>query len=58
MVSVEEVRTYILKHILTKPRLGINYIDWHTEESGVCGLTVKICSQVFDITISHSKYEL
>jgi len=58
MVSVEDFRTFLLKHILSKPRLGINYIDWHTEESGVCGLTVKVCSQVFDITISHSKTKL
>ena len=58
MVSVEDFREYILKHILTKPKLGVNYIDWHTEESGMCGLTIKICSQVFDITIRHSEYKL
>lgn len=58
MISVEDFRTFLLKHILSKPRLGINYIDWHTEESCVCGLTVKVCSQVFDITISHSKTKL
>lgn len=58
MISVEEARKYILNRILTKPKLGVNYIDWHTDESGVCGLTIKICSQVFDITISHSKNKL
>lgn len=58
MLSVEKVREYILKLFCKNPTLGFNYIDWHTENSGECGLTVRIGNQFFDIIIRHSNNKL
>lgn len=57
MLTVEEVREWIISKLLKEPKLGENYADWHTK-NGECGLTIKVCSQIFDITINHSNHKL
>lgn len=57
-MSVENVRTLIMESLLTKPVLGENYIDWHTENAGECGLTVKLEGQEFDIIIKVKSEEV
>lgn len=58
MLTVENVRKYILNKLCKNPLLGFNYIDWHTDNSGECGLTIRIGNQVFDIIIRNSDKKL
>ena len=52
MVTVEEIRVKILSAILpSASTLGNEYIDYHTENPGECGLTVRLDGQQFDILI-------
>ena len=53
MIPVEKVREWIINALLYKPVLGENYIDWHTENSGECGVTIMYGDkeEQFDIII-------
>lgn len=51
MVTVEQIRSKILEAILPVGELCKDYIDYHTENHGECGLTVKLDGQQFDILI-------
>lgn len=50
----EDVRRAIIEALFNNPKLGENYIDWHTE-SGECGLTIiyKNQNERFDIIIKR-----
>lgn len=50
MLTAEKIREWIIYELLSKPVLGQNYVDWHTE-SGECGLTIYPCGQEFEIII-------
>ena len=50
MLSAEKVREWIINELFVEPKLGENYVDWHTE-SGECGLTIYLCGQEFEIII-------
>jgi hypothetical protein len=54
-MSVETLRTILLSMIYDKPELGKDYIDWHTEDSGECGVTISLGRQKFDIIIRHAE---
>ena len=53
MTSVEKIRKQIIEAFFNNPKLGENYIDWHTENSGECGVTImfKNANEEFDIII-------
>lgn len=53
MTSVEKIRKQIIEAFFNNPKLGENYIDWHTENSGECGVTImfKNENEEFDIII-------
>lgn len=50
MLTAEKVREWIINELLAVPKLGENYVDWHTED-GECGLTIYPCGQEFEIII-------
>lgn len=52
MRTAEGIRKEIVESIFNTPKLGENYIDWHTE-NGECGLTLifKHANEKFDIII-------
>ena len=51
MKAVEDVRKQIIEAFFNNPKLGENYIDWHTENSGECGVTIMYSDEQFDIII-------
>lgn len=53
MGGVEDVRKQIVESLFNEPALGENYIDWHTENPGECGVTIMYKNQnkQFDIII-------
>ena len=51
MLTVEKIREWIIQKLLPVPELGVNYVDWHTENSGECGVTVTIAGRQFGIII-------
>ena len=51
MITVETIRKWIVNALLNHPKLGENYIDWHTDNSGECGLTIMYPNEQFDIII-------
>lgn len=53
MRTVEDIRKQIIETFFNNPKLGENYIDWHTENSGECGVTImfKNANEEFDIII-------
>lgn len=55
MKAVEDIRKQIIEAFFNNPKLGENYIDWHTENSGECGVTImfKNSNEEFDIIISR-----
>ncbi len=50
MLTAEKIREWIITALLNKPKLGENYIDWHTE-TDECGVTIYPCGQEFEIII-------
>ncbi len=50
MLTAEKIRKWIVYAILDNPKVGVNYVDWHTE-TGECGLTIYPCGQEFEIII-------
>lgn len=52
ITSAEEIRKQIVEAFFNRPKLGENYIDWHTED-GECGLTLifKNANEECDIII-------
>ena len=55
MLTCEKVRKKIINGMLDNPELGVNYIDWHTENYGECGVTI-MCGdkeEQFDIIIKR-----
>ena len=52
MRTAEDIRKDIVEAFFNNPKLGENYIDWHTE-NGECGLTLmfKNANEEFDIII-------
>lgn len=50
MITEEKVREWIINALFAEPKLGVNYVDWHTE-SCECGVTVYPCGEEFDIII-------
>lgn len=50
-MTVERIRAWIIEKLLPNPVLGQNYVDYHTENSGECGVTVTIAGKEFDIII-------
>lgn len=55
VMSVETLRTILLSMIYDKPQLGKDYVDWHTENHGECGVTISLNKQKFDIIIRHAE---
>lgn len=53
METVEDIRKIIIEALTDKPILGKNYIDWHTENPGECGVTIIKQNQEFDIIIRN-----
>lgn len=55
MKQVEEIRKQIIEAFFNTPILGKNYIDWHTENQGECGVTLifNAAGEEFDITIKR-----
>ena len=53
MKTAEEIRDQIIKSVFNNPILGENYVDWHTDNLGECGVTFMYKNQgvVFDIVI-------
>lgn len=49
MKTVEQIRELIVESLLPNPVLGKNYVDYHTENDGECGVTVML---VGDNTLS------
>lgn len=54
-MSVETLRSILLSMIYDKPELGKDYVDWHTENSDECGVTISLGNQKFDIIIRHAE---
>lgn len=54
MHTAEDIRKDIVESFFNNPKLGENYIDWHTE-NGECGLTLifKHANEVFEIIIKQ-----
>ena len=52
MRTAEDMRKDIVEALFNNPKLGENYIDWHTED-GECGLTLmfKNAKEEFEIII-------
>ena len=52
MRTAEDIRKNIAEALFNNPKLGENYIDWHTED-GECGLTIifKHANEEFEIVI-------
>ena len=52
MRTAEDIRKDIVEAFFNNPKLGENYIDWHTED-GECGLTLmfKNANEEFEIII-------
>ena len=52
MRTAEDIRKDIVEAFFNNPKLGENYIDWHTE-NGECGLTLmfKNANEEFEIII-------
>lgn len=50
MITEEKVREWIINALFAEPKLGVNYVDWHTE-SCECSVTVYPCGEEFDIII-------
>lgn len=51
MIAVEKIREWIVRALLNEPKLGKNYVDWHTENSGECGVTIMYPNEQFEIII-------
>ena len=51
MFTEEKIREMIVYGIFNNPKLGVNYIDWHTED-GKCGLTIYPNREEFEIIIT------
>ena len=45
-----QLRSNIINALFDDPKLGADYIDWHTDE-GKCGLTLTFGKSTFDIII-------
>lgn len=50
MITAEKVREWIIHSLFAEPKLGVNYVDWHTE-GGESGLTIYPCGEEFEIII-------
>ena len=50
MYTAENIRNWIINELFVEPKLGENYVDWHTE-NGECGLTIYPCGEEFEIII-------
>ena len=52
MKTAEDIRKQIIESLFNTPKLGENYIDWHTENDE-CGVTIMYPNQnkQFDIII-------
>jgi hypothetical protein len=54
MITVEKMREWIIEALINEPILGQNYVDWHTENSGECGVTIMFGNEnQFDIIIKR-----
>ena len=53
--TVEDIRRWIISAVLGEPKLGQNYVDWHTENLNECGVTIKYPSSEFEIIIRKTK---
>ena len=51
MIAVEKIREWIIRALVNEPVLGQNYVDWHTEKSGECGVTIMYPNEQFEIII-------
>lgn len=51
MIAVEKIREWIIRALVNEPVLGQNYVDWHTENSGECGVTIMYPNEKFEIVI-------
>jgi len=51
VVTVERIRTWIIEKLFPNPVLGQDYMDYHTENSGECGVIVTLAGKEFDIII-------
>ena len=54
MITAEKVREWIVNGLFMEPRLGVNYVDWHTE-TGECGVTIYPCGEEFEIIIKKNE---
>ena len=54
MITAEKVREWIVNGLFMEPRLGVNYVDWHTE-TGECGVTIYPCGEKFEIIIKKKE---
>lgn len=59
MRTAEDMRKQIVEALFNNPKLGANYIDWHTE-FGECGLTLIYNNQneQFDIVIKKKQNKI
>lgn len=55
MITAEKIREWIIYAIWNNPKLGVNYVDWHTE-TGECGLTIYPCGEEFEIIIKKKDF--
>ena len=56
MITPEDIRRHVIHTLLNTPRLGGNYVDWHSEVSNECGVTIKYPGgHEFEITIRKTK---
>lgn len=54
MITVEKIREWIIEALINEPKLEENYIDWHTENLGECGVTIMFSKEnQFDIIIKR-----
>ena len=58
MRTAKDMRKQIIEALFNNPKLGENYLDWHTE-SIECGLTIiyKNQNDVFDIIIKKRHFK-
>ena len=54
MLTCEKIREWIVNGIWSNPKLGVNYIDWHTENDE-CGLTIYPGGEEFEIIIKKKE---
>lgn len=54
MNGVLELREAIINKILINPKLGVNYIDYHTD-NGECGLELIFGEEKFDLIITKKE---